>query len=156
MKKMTKKYIIRLISALIVLAWMIIVFKYSNEPADISSKTSSVITRKIVEILGNKNNEDLIKKMDPIVRKLAHFTLYMYGGIVILNFVNTYNLRDKRKIAYSIICGAFYACTDEFHQYFIEGRSAEITDVFIDSLGVATGVCIFLCVIKVISKLMKK
>ena len=33
-----------------------------------------------------------------------------------------------------------YACTDEFHQLFIAGRSAEIKDVLIDSFGSLTSI----------------
>ena len=53
----------------------------------------------------------------------------------------------------------FYAITDEFHQYFIPGRSAEIRDVLIDSSGALTGilfVIIVLAIIKIIKKKIKK
>ena len=42
--------------------------------------------------------------------------------------------------------GAFYAVTDEIHQYFVPGRSCELRDMLIDACGVAAGVllCRFL------------
>ena len=32
-----------------------------------------------------------------------------------------------------------YACSDEFHQFFIAGRSAQFTDVMIDTCGALIG-----------------
>ena len=37
--------------------------------------------------------------------------------------------------------------TDEIHQLFVPGRSGEIRDVCIDSLGVITGIIIFLIIL---------
>ena len=37
--------------------------------------------------------------------------------------------------------------TDEIHQLFISGRSGEIRDVCIDSLGVITGIIILLIIL---------
>ena len=48
-----------------------------------------------------------------------------------------------------------YACTDEFHQLFVPGRSGQITDVMIDTLGGSIGVLI-ISVITLIKKLLKK
>ena len=39
---------------------------------------------------------------------------------------------------------------DEIHQLFISGRSGEIRDVCIDSLGVITGIIILLIIFKIV------
>ena len=52
--------------------------------------------------------------------------------------------------------GALYAITDEIHQLFVPGRSGMIKDVFIDSLGIITGVIICLIIIKIINIIIKK
>lgn len=155
MKSSTKIYINRFINLILVATWMIIVFKFSNEPADTSQNTSLNITKKIVSLFTNdrvseEKKEQIIDELDPKVRKLAHFTLYAIGGFFVVGFANTYKIEDKKKLVYSISMGAFYACTDEFHQLFVEGRSGQFIDVVIDSLGTATGVCIFLYAIKLI------
>ena len=36
-----------------------------------------------------------------------------------------------------------YACTDEFHQLFVMGRSCEMRDVLIDTLGSFVGILIY-------------
>ena len=157
MNNATKNYIVRPVFLIFAVIWMIIVFKFSSQPADTSQNTSLNLTKRIVNVFFNNKSstekEQITEKLDPYIRKLAHFTLYAAGGILIANFINTYNIKDKNKIIYSICIGATYACTDEFHQLFVEGRSGQLTDVLIDSLGVATGVCIFLCVITILKKL---
>ena len=157
MKIATKNYIVRPVFLIFAVIWMITVFKFSNQPADTSQNTSLNLTKRIVNVFfagkSSIEKEQITDKLDPYIRKLAHFTLYAIGGILIANYINTYNIKDKNKIIYSIGIGATYACTDEFHQLFVEGRSGQLTDVLIDSLGVATGVCIFLCVITIFKKL---
>lgn len=60
-----------------------------------------------------------------------------------------------RKILYSQLFGTVYAITDEIHQLFIPGRSGEIRDVCIDSLGVLTGIIFMLMIIKIYIKIKK-
>lgn len=43
----------------------------------------------------------------------------------------------------AIICGLITACLDEAHQYFVPGRSAQITDVCVDFSGVIAGNILF-------------
>ena len=45
----------------------------------------------------------------------------------------------RPKLLYWLI-GSFYAASDELHQLFVPGRSGEIKDVLLDSLGVLLGV----------------
>ena len=60
-----------------------------------------------------------------------------------MNLANTFNLLSTRnRIVFCIIFGMMYAASDELHQKFVDGRSAEIRDVCIDTLGVVFGVII--------------
>ena len=61
-------------------------------------------------------------------------------------------MKKEHKIIISISIGGVYAIIDEIHQYFIPGRSSMITDVGIDTLGVITGVIIYLCALKIIKE----
>lgn len=145
-----------------VIIWMMVVFYFSNQPGEDSSDISKGVTAKIVNILTTNTNlidEDkieIISKVDPIVRKMAHYTIYMVGGILITNYINaSYKLGSNKKILLSILIGMCYAGTDEFHQTFIYGREGRIVDVYIDTLGVITGVSIFLLVNKIKNNLIK-
>lgn len=37
-----------------------------------------------------------------------------------------------------------YACSDEFHQLFVEGRAGLVSDVIVDSVGAVLGLALFL------------
>lgn len=134
-------------------------FMFSNQPSEESERTSGKTTEKVVNIISifkdmsESEKEDLAERLDPLVRKLAHFSIYLIGGILIINYIHTYNIEETKKIIYSIAIGVIYAGTDEIHQYFVEGRSCLITDVFIDTLGVATGAIIFMIIIKIYKKI---
>lgn len=146
----------------LVLAWMTVIFYFSNQPGEDSSNTSSRTAMLITEVItygqsiSIEEKQNIVIILNPIVRKMAHYSLYTLGGFLIINYINTYNWQDKKKISYSTLIGAIYAITDEVHQFFIEGRTAKLTDVLLDTLGVVTGVCIFLCIVEVVSRITRK
>ena len=68
---------------------------------------------------------------------------------------STYSINEKNKIIYTVIIGAIYAISDEFHQSFIPGRSGQASDVFLDTLGTTVGGLLILLIIKTVKKLKK-
>lgn len=154
MKKFDKKTQIKIFKIILIVAWMVIVFSFSNQGGTKSGNTSRKVTVAVVQVISDKpieENEPLIEKVDKIIRKLAHYTIYTIGGFLIMNYAYTTDKTTKKKILYSIGFGACYAVTDELHQFFVAGRSARIFDVCIDTLGVATGVLIYLIMRNVIN-----
>lgn len=152
---MTKNKCKKIIYLVLVLIWMLTVFLFSSQNGEESQSTSGKITRVIVEIFTYNSNIteseklELIEKIDYYIRKLAHFSIYALGGILIYNYINTYNINRKKVVLISILIGVIYAISDESHQYFTVGRSARILDIFIDSFGIVTGVIIISIVKKV-------
>ena len=69
---------------------------------------------------------------------------------------STYSINEKNKIIYTVIIGAIYAISDEFHQSFISGRSGQVSDVFLDTLGVTVGGLFILLIIKTVKKFRKE
>ena len=158
MKKFDKKIQIKVVKIILIIIWMITVFSFSNQGATESGHTSEKVTKIIVDIVVNDKKEEenkvqIAKKIENTVRKFAHYTLYTIGGFLIMNYAYTTEKTKKQQIIGSVLFGAFYAVTDEAHQYFVPGRSAQITDVGIDTLGVITGIIIFAIIINVIQKL---
>lgn len=145
---MSKEKYKQIISLILIIIWMITVFMFSNQNGDESQKTSNTVTKVIVRIL--TFNQEIteeqelksIEDLDFVIRKLAHYSIYLLGGILIWGYINTFDIAIKKKIIISIIIGAAYATFDELHQYFIANRSANIIDVSIDSIGVITGVAL--------------
>ena len=153
MKKFDKKTQIKILKIILIVVWMAIVFSFSNQGGTKSGNTSRKVTVAVVQVISDKpieENEQLIEKVDKVIRKLAHYTIYTIGGFLIMNYAYTTDKKPKEKVIYSILFGAGYAVTDELHQFFVSGRSARIFDVGIDTLGVATGILIYLIIRKVI------
>lgn len=138
----------------LILIWMIVIFVFSHQGATESDETSGTIVDIIINIFHGTENLSIEQKGELseiysiVVRKAAHYSMYALGGIIIVSLMNTYEITDKKKIAYAQLLGSVYAMTDEFHQYFILGRSAEFRDVFLDSLGVCTGLMIGILIYK--------
>lgn len=159
-----KKTIQRIILAILIIINCTIIFMFSNQIADDSSVTSSRVVEFVSNIIPSiKNmqepNKTILKEqiLTPIVRKGAHFSIYTMLGILTINFAKTFkNKKEYQLIIYSLIFCMFYASTDEFHQYFVPGRSAEIRDVLIDSLGALTGILLIVIIRKIIKKIRKE
>lgn len=136
----------RIFYAILVVIWMIVIFCFSSQNGEESQSTSDIITDKIVKVITqnseNYDSEKVKENVSFIVRKLAHFTVYFIGGILIFGFLSTFNIETKNIILLTIIFGALYAISDEVHQSFIAERSAQVRDVLIDSSGVITATII--------------
>jgi VanZ family protein len=71
---------------------------------------------------------------EPIARKLGHI-----GGYGALTLAWIWALRGvvSNPIAVAAAISLAYACTDEYHQSFVETRHGAPVDVLIDSIGIA-------------------
>lgn len=104
---------------------MIIIFCFSHQASDASSATSGKTIRAILDItpgiskLTEEQKEKIVEFLQPIARKLAHFTIYAVGGVLMILCFNEYNLSDRRRLMFSGALGCIYAITDEIHQLFI-------------------------------------
>ena len=144
--KNKKEKIIKIVNIALVIIWMVIVFCFSAQVGDESSNISETTSKKIITLKNEKISQEemdgFIEIYQPIIRKLAHYILYIVGGFLIYNQQRT--LKDnKNKTVNSTIIGILYAITDEIHQLFVPGRSGRILDIGIDSLGVITGIFIY-------------
>ena len=157
MKKFDKKIQIKVVKIILIIIWMITVFRFSNQGGTESSSTSAKVTKVIVDVVVNDKKEEnkvqFANKIEKVVRKFAHYTIYTIGGVLIMNYAYTTDKTKKQQIFGSLLFGVFYAVTDEVHQYFVPGRSARVFDVGIDTLGVITGIIIFTIIISIINKI---
>ena len=120
-----KKTIIRIISMFLLILTFIIIFGFSAQNGEESGSLSNKVTTVLVNHfpytkgLSIETKQELIEYYEPIVRKLAHFSIYTVVGISIMTFVCTYNLKVRTRIGTSLLVGIIYAISDEFHQSFI-------------------------------------
>ena len=146
-----------LITALI--AIFVTIFGFSNQNAETSSGLSQKVANFVVEIVPSIKNmpeqekEEVVDRIESVVRKIAHYSIYTIVGILLMSLMSTYKLKELDRIAVSLIIGVIYASTDEIHQAFVPGRGPLVTDVILDSIGVLTGICIVLLVYKIICKM---
>lgn len=146
------------------LLWIASMWHHSATPGVVSSAQSDAVVQDLCNVftfMGVNN----IHTMVLIVRKSAHILEYMVFGILLTClFIRVCSAlariscclehRDVLRIqilqlGLVFILGACVvpAC-DETIQLFVPGRSGQLTDCFIDLVGVACGVCIVAAIYK--------
>src|SRR2546426_9574780 len=71
------------------------------------------------------------------VRKLAHFTEYLVLSVLLYRALRTGRGWNFRAAGLAFTIAGIYALSDEFHQWFVPGRTAAATDCLIDVSGAA-------------------
>ena len=136
------------ILTILIILWMILIFLLSNQPANESSKLSDGLIEKTIGNIyktTHKNpteekQKEIKEKYTTLVRKTAHFTIYLILGLLVATLLKQYNLTSKQIIIYGVLICMTYAITDEIHQIFVKGRSGELRDVLIDTCGSTVGI----------------
>ncbi len=140
-----RKKIIAASSWIIVLLWMILIFRLSGQVAHKSNGLSLGITDFIINAFKSFWPGEAFDtgNLNHIVRKTAHFTAYLILGILSCNALKQSGVNGWRKPVLALGLCILYAASDEVHQLFVAGRSGQPLDVFIDSLGAAAGIGIY-------------
>ena len=138
----------KIIKLTLIIIWMGVIFSFSNDNAEESTKKSDKVIVTIYKTfhdkeLTEKEKEKLIDKVVYPTRKLAHFTEYLILGLLIINFVSEFYAITTKSIIMAIILCFLYSISDELHQLFSDGRAPKLFDVVIDTLGASTGIFIY-------------
>ncbi len=140
---------------LLVAGWVAVIFAFSAQPGTDSSQLSHGAVAVIERVLGG-----LLGGIDPAavhyaVRKLAHVLEYLVLGALVAWAWRAWPHPRSRPpsstagpLARAIRAPSLpalavtvaLAAADEFHQLFVPGRGAAVTDVLIDSIGAALGI----------------
>ena len=115
---------IKLISWTAVVLWMLLIFLFSHQPASASSELSELsagITGQIIAVLHKIFPDAGIAKEElyTIVRKNAHFIVYLILGMLTFNAVRMNGADGYRSGAAAFGICVLYAISDETHQLFI-------------------------------------
>jgi VanZ family protein len=116
------------------LVWAVVISTFSTG-AFASENTSRIIIPLLRWLLPHASPETL-SELHHLIRKSAHFIEYFVLSLLVLR-----GIRAGRKenhlgwalVAIGIVGG--FAALDEFHQSFVPGRTAAVTDVLIDAAG---------------------
>ena len=149
----------KIILSILIILWMGLIFFFSNQQAVDSDNVSNGVISKVIDVIEYiKGSEFTDNELDMIydyavtpVRKTAHFLIYTILGMLVFNLIKQYKVKIKDVIIISILICLFYACTDEIHQLFILGRSGELRDVLIDTLGSIFGIFVTYLMMKKLS-----
>lgn len=130
-----------------------VIFQFSSQNGEKSGSLSEKIAELVMQQLPIEETQQSLKKTESIIRKMAHFSIYTLLGFLLMSFVSTYHLKEDKRIGISLLIGILYAITDEIHQKFVSGRSCQITDVIIDSMGVLLGILLLLMLCEIHKKI---
>lgn len=142
----TKKRILSIIPAL---SMMIIIFCFSSQTAETSSESSYSIATEITNLIGRP---DSVFVVETIIRKLAHCFEYALLAVCISFHFSIAQYKYCNRFLSAMIVTVLYATTDEIHQLFVPGRSGQLRDVFIDSIGALMGCLLFSYIFNKIKK----
>lgn len=125
-----------------VVAWMMVIFYLSHQPAAESSRLSLGVTDWLLNVVALMIPEELfsVERFHFFIRKAAHFIAYFILGALVLRALASSGVRGWKTVSFAFLLSFVYAISDELHQYFVPGRAAQVRDVLIDSLGACCGI----------------
>lgn len=133
------------LSWITVTLWMMLIFVLSSQPAVQSEELSIGISKANIEAIKRIEPEAKfsIEKYDDMLRDNAHFFIYLMLGILVINALKRNGISGYSCVLFALIICILYAASDEIHQFFVPGRSAQVKDVLIDSIGASAGVLVY-------------
>lgn len=156
--KSLKKIVLKISIWIPVILMGLAIFGFSGQNGEQSGGLSSKIASIIVDSadkagiidIDEAGKQILIDKMQYPIRKCAHMT--EYAVFATLTFIALYYDGIRKRMTYilAVIIAFLFACTDEFHQLFVPGRSGQFTDVCIDTIGACIGMLIIFLIRKII------
>lgn len=124
----------KLVKTLLLILWLSLIFYFSSQIGTESGGLSSRILAYIGNFLKVSDIDSFVSNFSFLIRKTAHFSEYF------ILLILAYECFKEYKIDYLLLTSILFcvlaASFDEFHQLFVSGRSGQVSDVFIDSLGV--------------------
>ncbi len=148
---MKKQKIINTTFLILLILGCLLIFFFSSQNGEESTKTSSGVVKFILSIfipsfstLVEEEQVLLIREYSHLIRKLAHFSEFMYLGFTAFSYLSTKEKKIQilKRGLIAFIFGVIYAISDEVHQIFTSSRGPSARDVLIDSSGVFTGVLV--------------
>lgn len=142
----------KIIYSTVTILWVIVIFGFSLQPADVSSNLSGSFLRDVLVHLFPviADNEKTMHIAHVLVRKCAHFSEYLILGILSYEAIKQFDFLHKPAI--NIAFCIFIACMDETLQLFVNGREGRILDVCIDGFGALMGIVLIVLIMKLTSK----
>ena len=138
-KERTSPWLIlfRVVFTAALIACIMFIFRNSLENGAQSSARSQAVMQLVNSALAKVHLGPL---SEHLIRKLAHFSEFALEGFLLMLCMRVYSRRPLRHITVPMLAGVLTALTDETIQLFSQGRSSQVTDVWLDSAGVLAGI----------------
>lgn len=91
-----------------------------------------------------------------IIRKTAHFTEFFCQGLFFCGTFLFDRKKNVEKVVCVLFCGLLTACADELLQHFVQGRSDEVVDIWIDFAGTLLAAAVYCAVSGLVCKIGRK
>ena len=134
--------------------WVAVIWGHSMMSSDSSSMESNAFEQflnRVWVFLGGHGEVS-----GHLIRKAGHFTEFAILGALSARLLRTFDRLRAFFMSYAFFCGVSVAVVDETIQIFSEGRGPAVTDVLIDSGGMATGILLFFAVFAIRRAIRKK
>lgn len=112
------------------------IFAFSADTAVASNAKSSFLCDVLYPLFASLFSLDTFTFL---IRKAAHFSIYALLGICVCNACLADARLRRRAIWIAVGVCFLYACSDELHQLFSDGRSGQFRDVLLDTAGALCG-----------------
>ena len=117
------------------------IFSNSMAVAQVSSASSGRVLTLLQGALRRLGHPALAQRLTQhVVRKMAHFCEYTLEGFLLMLCMRVYSRHPLGHITVPMLGGVLTALTDETIQLYSPGRSSQVTDVWLDSVGVLAGI----------------
>ena len=131
-----KRWILYIVLCLIVF----FIWDNSLQNGGTSDGFSLIFAKWIAPIANKLGFYGNIWALNRIIRKLAHLTEFTILGGVLYVVLRRYI--EYGTVVKTIGVGIVIACLDEFIQLFSLGRSSQLSDVLIDTIGIIIGILV--------------
>ena len=130
--------------------WMTVIFVMSAMNGKASGEQSGVLARLLLSLVSMFSGTVEQGDLEFVIRKGAHLSEFALLFLLYFRALALTQCRRSGTLAFALtVC---YAVTDEVHQFFVPGRSANAADVMIDAAGALTAWMILALVRKMIRR----
>ncbi|MBQ7334855.1 MAG: VanZ family protein [Clostridia bacterium] len=155
-QKNIRLMLLRAVLILLIVLNMTVIFVLSSENGEQSAQTEQKVTDTVLETvikdyetLSPDEQTQIKNQLHIPLRKLAHMAEFgTLGGLIFLLLL-TWQGRVWLQYVAALAATALYAGSDEWHQSFLNGRTASALDILIDLAGALT-VCTVILLVRVL------
>jgi VanZ family protein len=153
-------FLFAVIMWILVIGWLAVIFSLSAETAEASSLRSQELIRHFANIFHKEVNEAFVRGCAHIfeftvLSVLAYIAMFATNHIqtrldqMEMKFLDKFKNDNEVYIAVSLWITALSASADEYHQIFVDGRTADLFDVFLDLCGAVIVMAIIRIVVSI-------